>query len=216
MSFVKIISSMLMLLLLCCQSKSKKEENIAPEGWIALFDGKSLDSWEANENPNTFTVKDGMIVAEGPRSHLYYKGAVKQADFKNFEFRADYKTEAKANSGIYFHTKFDFSTSPQKGYETQIYNTYGDGPSTGSLYNVVNFTDSPIADNEWFTVHITVVDKRIVVKLNDQLRLDYDEDTDENATDRKQPKLSSGPFALQHWNPKSRSYIKNIFVKPLP
>jgi len=216
MKYQNLMLNMMIILFIGCQSDRYKTDNIAPEGWIALFDGKSLDGWKANENPGTFKVKDGMMVAEGGRSHLFYFGSVQQADFKNFEFRADYKTEAKANSGIYFHTDFDYSTSPGKGYETQIYNTYGDGPSTGSLYNVVNFTDSPIADNEWFTVYITVIGKRIVIKLNNTLRLDYDEETDANAVNRNDRKLSSGTFALQHWDSKSRSYIKNIFVKPLP
>ncbi|RPI01053.1 MAG: DUF1080 domain-containing protein, partial [Calditrichaeota bacterium] len=32
------------------------------DGWISLFDGKSLDGWRANEHPKTFQVRDGMIV----------------------------------------------------------------------------------------------------------------------------------------------------------
>ena len=36
-------------------------------GWISLFDGKSLSGWRASENKDTFSVRDGMIVVEGPR-----------------------------------------------------------------------------------------------------------------------------------------------------
>jgi hypothetical protein len=32
------------------------------DGWVPLFDGKSLDGWKANEHPQTFSVKDGEIV----------------------------------------------------------------------------------------------------------------------------------------------------------
>ena len=31
---------------------------------ISLFDGKSLDGWKVSENPDSFSVKDGMIVAQ--------------------------------------------------------------------------------------------------------------------------------------------------------
>ena len=46
----------------------------AQEGWISLFDGKSLDGWKVGENAATFSVQDGAIVVFGPRAHLYYMG----------------------------------------------------------------------------------------------------------------------------------------------
>ena len=36
------------------------------DGWISLFDGKTLDGWKASENPSTFSVADGAIVVNGP------------------------------------------------------------------------------------------------------------------------------------------------------
>src|SRR5580698_2415694 len=57
------------------------------DGWYSLFDGKSLDGWKINENPDTFSVRDGEIVVNGPRAHLFYEGAVKDHEFKNFEFK---------------------------------------------------------------------------------------------------------------------------------
>ena len=39
--------------------------------WIPLFDGKSLAGWKASENPASFKVQDGAIVAHGPRAHLF-------------------------------------------------------------------------------------------------------------------------------------------------
>src|SRR5882757_898871 len=43
-------------------------------GWHLLFDGKSLDGWQASDKPGTFSVADGQIVVKGPRSRLFYKG----------------------------------------------------------------------------------------------------------------------------------------------
>jgi len=38
----------------------------ADGAWTALFNGKDLTGWKANENVTTFSVKDGAIVAHGP------------------------------------------------------------------------------------------------------------------------------------------------------
>lgn len=60
--------------------------------WISIFDGKSLDGWEASENKDSWKVDDGSLITSGPRSHLYYSGDISDHDFKNFEFMADVKT----------------------------------------------------------------------------------------------------------------------------
>ena len=65
-----------------CGSQKQQQS----DGWVSLFDGKSLDGWQASENKGTFTVKDGTIAVDGDRSHLFYMGPVQNHDFKNFEF----------------------------------------------------------------------------------------------------------------------------------
>jgi hypothetical protein len=42
---------------------------------------------------------------------------VKNHDFKNFEFRAEVMTTPGSNSGLYFHTAYQESSWPTKGYE---------------------------------------------------------------------------------------------------
>ena len=37
-------------------------DRVKEDGWIPLFDGKTLDGWKANENPATFSVADGAIM----------------------------------------------------------------------------------------------------------------------------------------------------------
>ncbi len=44
------------------------------DGWISLFNGKNLNGWTASENKATFSVRDGIILVKGPRSHLFYSG----------------------------------------------------------------------------------------------------------------------------------------------
>ena len=102
-------------------------------GWKLLFDGTTLKGLKISENPESFMVRDGMIVARGrgtaikeqaphPKCHLFYVGQDGEASFKDFEFQADIKTEHLANSGIYFHTAFVADAWPQKGFEIQIDN----------------------------------------------------------------------------------------------
>ena len=59
------------------------------DGWISLFDGKSLAGWKANEAPDTFKVENGELIVKGPRAHLFYVGDVQGAKFKNFELKLD-------------------------------------------------------------------------------------------------------------------------------
>jgi len=42
------------------------------DGWVSLFDAKSLTGWKVGENANTFSVENGTIVAHGPTAHLFY------------------------------------------------------------------------------------------------------------------------------------------------
>ena len=86
--------------------------------WITMFDGKTLDGWKASEEPGSFEVKDGTIVANvtgKKRSHLFYMA--EKEPFKNFEFEAEVKTMPGSNSGIYFHTQFQDTGWPKKGFE---------------------------------------------------------------------------------------------------
>ena len=85
------------------------------EGFYSLFDGKSLDGWKANENPQSFKVQDGNIVVNGQRSHLFYVGPVNNHDFKDFHFKAEVMTFPNSNSGIYFHTKYQDKGFPNAG-----------------------------------------------------------------------------------------------------
>ena len=104
--------------------------------WVSLFDGKSLTNWKVGENAGTFSVENGTIIAHGPTAHLFYTGDVHQHSFKNFEFKADVMTTPGSNSGIYFHTEYQDSSWPKKGYEVQVNNSHTDWRRTGSLYAV--------------------------------------------------------------------------------
>jgi hypothetical protein len=65
-----------------------------------------------------------------------------------------------------------------------------------------------VKDNEWYTEHIIVQDKHIIVKVNDRVINDF--------TETDQGKLSSGTIALQGHDPKSKVLYKDVMVKILP
>ncbi len=184
----------------------------AEEGWISLFNGENLDGWRAGENPQSFSVEDGAIVAHGPRAHLFYEGPVEDHNFENFHFKADVMTKPNANSGIYFHTRFQEEGWPSVGYEVQVNVSHGDAKKSGGLYGVADVAAPPAQDNEWYTQEIIVQGKRIISKINGEVVVDYTEDPADIRGDRR---LSSGTFAIQAHDPGSRVYIKNIQVKPL-
>jgi hypothetical protein len=200
----------------------------AKEGWISLFDGKTLTGWKANENPQTaFTIENGMIVTHGTRSHLFYDGPVQNHDFKNFEFRADVMTTTGSNSGIFFHTKYQDSGWPSNGYEAQVNSSHSDPKRTASLYNTVDKVEkegsSLSKDGKWFRYDIIVKGKQIIMKVDGKTIVDYTEPADTKPpANRPGKRLSSGTFALQAHPPVGKPadggkvYYKNIMVKPLP
>lgn len=190
--------------------------NTKPD-WKSLFDGKTLNNWKVGNNAGTFTVEDGMIVANGPVAHLFYDGDINNHRFKNFEFKADVMTTPGSNSGIYFHTGYQQSGWPAKGYEVQVNNSHTDWRRTGSLYGIEDVKEVYVKDNEWYTEYIKVEGKRVVIKINDKTVVDYTEpdNINRNGGDSLR-KLSSGTFALQGHDPKSKVYYKNLLVNVLP
>lgn len=197
------------LLLVGCQTSQQAG------GWKSLFDGKSLSGWKASENKDTFTVKDGMIVAHGPRSHLFYIGPVNNADFKNFEFKADVMTTPGSNSGIYFHTEYQEKDWPAKGFECQVNTTHTDPKKTGGLYGIQDvMNNAPSKDNQWFNYYIKVEGKHVIIKIDGKTTVDWTEPEEPPRTSGR--KINHGTFALQGHDPKSIVYYKKIMVRPLP
>lgn len=201
------------VLLTICFSVSGQQES----DWISLFDGKSLKGWKASENPGTFKVENGAIVVDGPRAHLFYVGPVKNHNFKNFEFKAQVMTTPGSNSGMYFHTEYQEEGWPSKGYEVQVNNSHTDWRRTGSLYGIDDVREVSVKDNEWFTQHIIVQGKHVIVKVNGETVVDYTEPDNVASSDGEAGRsISSGTFALQGHDPDSKVYYKDVMVKPLP
>ena len=199
--------AMMSTLVACCAAAEKPE---AKDGWISLFDGKSLDGWKVGHNASSFRVEDGMIVVNGPVAHLFYVGDVQQHDFKNFHLKVELMTFPKANSGIYFRTQYQEKGWPKYGYEAQVNNSHSDPKRTGSLYGVKDVYEVPAKDNVWFTEEVIAEGKHIVIKVDGKTLVDYTEPADVAPT-----RLPHGTFALQGHDPGSKVYYRSILVKVL-
>lgn len=191
------------------------DEKTAGDGWIAMFNGKDLSGWKVSEeNPGSFKIEEGILIVDGPRAHLFYTGPEGDAKIRNFEFEASIKTFPKANSGVFIHTRWQAFGWPAHGYEAQVNATHPDPRKTGSVYAVKDvMNDAPHKDGEWFTYHIRVEGKRIVIKVNDKVVNDYTEPEDPGHATRK---LSEGTIAIQAHDPNSVIHYKNVRYRPLP
>jgi hypothetical protein len=209
------------------------------DGWISMFNGKDLTGWKSNDEvPNVFTVENGELKVSGGRSHLFYVGDDGKATFKNFILKAKVKTTPGSNSGLYFHTAFQATGWPDKGFECQVNSTHKDPKKTGSLYGVINILAlaegqkepeggqhikvpaAPSVDGEWFDYEISVKGKQITLSVNGKVTVEFTEpegwDPAKELKNMPGRKLSEGTFAIQGHDPMSTTYYKDIMVKPLP
>lgn len=212
------------------------EDNVPPEGFRAVFNGKDLTGWYglshfdprklAEMTPEEraakktadledlkahWTVENGELVNDG---HGVY--ATTEDSFRDYELWIDYKTVPKADSGIYL------KGSPQ----VQIWDwteeskfNLGADKGSGGLWN--NNPGNPgkdplvLADKpfgEWNKFRILQVGGRTTVYLNDKLVVDHA--VMDNYWDRSQPLFAAGPVQLQTHGGEIR--WKNIFVREIP
>jgi hypothetical protein len=197
------------------------------DDWQPLFNGKDLTGWRANNDPESFTVKDGLlrVRASGRTSaHLFYVGDRKDGveAFKDFELEATARAEPDANSGIFVHT--DMSTRDDqkhlaKGYEVQLNSSAKEKRKTGSLYAVADLDKSPVDETKWFTVRVVVRGKRITVALDGKEVVDYTEPADVVRPKERAGRrfaAEGGAIALQAHDAESVWYFNDIRVKRLP
>ena len=185
--------------------------------WQSLFDGKSLEGWDAEDHKECFKAQGGCIVAGGgPLARLSYVGPVNKHDFKNFELKVEVLAMPGSNGGVFFHTGPQ-SKFLKKGYEAQVCNSCGDKRQTGSLLVVEDHDTSHVKDDAWFEYHILVSGKRIVLKVNGKMTVDYTEPANVKRPDSWEDRvLSHGLIALQAHDPKSTVLYRKIRVKVLP
>lgn len=180
------------------------------EGFVSLFDGKTLDGWKVGGNASAFKVVDGAIVANGDCSHLFYTGKDGAPKYENFELRLDVMTKPNSNGGVYISTVYQEKGWPSRGYEVQVNNTQSDWRKSGGLYGIVD-NKEPFKDNEWMKYVIRVEDGKVNVTVNDKVLVkDYVADEGKSKLEK-----GGGTFAFQAHDPGSTTMYKNVRVKAL-
>ncbi|GHT24055.1 hypothetical protein FACS189419_08740 [Planctomycetales bacterium] len=93
------------------------------EGFVSLFDGKTLDGWDGN--PAIWSVKDGIIVGQTAKegdAHLTYNQFLiyKGEEFGNFILKADIKLSQNGNSGFQYRSKRNEKPWSVSGYQADF------------------------------------------------------------------------------------------------
>jgi hypothetical protein len=216
---LRLLAAALMLVpLLAALSFAADDPKPDADGFVDLFNGKDLSGWKVGDKADAWKVEDGQIVVSNGPSHLFYDGRVGNHDFKNFHLKAEVLTKPHANSGIYFHTKYQESGWPAQGFEAQVNQTHSDRKKTGGLYNIKDVMDTPPAvDDKWFLYEIIVDGKHVTLKVDGKVTCDWTEPTPPRPPkDMPGRFLQRGTIALQGHDPKSETHFKSIKIKLLP
>jgi hypothetical protein len=194
-------------------------EKEIPEGFTPIFNGKNLDGWYGNNPHTTAKAKDGetaaVIAAQQDefKAHWTVEGdelvndghgpyATTAKEYGDIEFLIDYKTVAKADSGIYLRG----NPQVQIWDYTKEGGKWGRGADRGSG-GLFNNSPKSVAKNplvladksfgEWNHFRIRQLGSRTSVWLNDKLVVDnaiMENYWDKNGT---KPMVARGPIHLQ-------------------
>ena len=149
------------------------------DGWIALFDGKSLDGWWIEgRNKNGFAVKDGCIEWAGLGGSML----LTHERYNNFMLRLEWKIRDGGNSGVFLRAP-RANRASKIGMEFQLQGDCGRGPDahgTGSIYDVAapRINASKPA-GEWNSIELTLDGPQFKALLNGEVIQDMNLDENE-------------------------------------
>lgn len=213
-------------------SSIRAAEPTPPSGFRAIFNGKDLTGWyglnphnganlkgeqkEANlkqqraDFPKAWKIENGELVNDGTGPY-----ATTEAEFGDIELRLEYKTVAKADSGIYlrgtpqvqiwdWNQKFDLKNPNRKPHlgSGGLFNNTPSAPGRDPQV----LADKPFG--EWNQFRIRQIGARTWVWLNEKLVVD--DAVMENFWDRTKPLPAKGPIMLQTHGGEIR--WRNLFV----
>ena len=190
-----------------------------PEGFVALFDGKTLDGWKATGKMDQWAAEDGLIVCKGGGGGWL----LTEKEFADFEFRCEYRwTKEGGNSGVALRAPVKGDPA-YAGMEIQLIDDenwekihkfkLADYQHTGSIYDV---QPAKLRANkqigEWNTVRIVCQGRKVVVEQNDKELVNANLDDFEKKYD-KHPglKRDKGHVGFQSYN--IQVEFRNVYLK---
>lgn len=213
-----------------------QENNKAPEGFTALFNGKDLTGWhgmghfdprelakmsaeekakkiaaDMEDVKQHWTVKDGDLINDGHGVYL-----TTDEEYGDYELWIDYKTVAQADSGIYLRANpqvqiWDYTEAGGKwniGADKGSGGLWNNSPGTAGK-DPTELADKPFG--EWNRFRIMQVGERTSVWLNGKHIVDHARM--ENFWDRNAPLFRQGVIQLQTHGGEIR--WKNIFLRKI-
>ena len=135
------------------------------EGFVTLFDGRSLDGWEAADG---FVVDDGTLLTRGAKAGDLYT----TAEYGNVILRLDYMLSPVGNSGVFVRT--ELGRHAETGFEVQLlapWTPYRDDlHCTGSLYGHVPVTTRPDeSTGVWHSMEIVLDRDTVIVSVDGKM-----------------------------------------------
>lgn len=197
------------------QSAAAKPDD---EGFVSLFDGKTMAGWEGNEA--MFRIDQGGIVGgnlKTPIPHNYF--LCTKDEYGDFELRLDVKVVGKdANAGIQFRSARITGSEEVSGYQADV-GGVGKRLVWGSLYDESRrnrfvaeadpaVVESAVKPDDWNAYVIRAVGPKVELFINGVQTLDYTEPDD--TISRK------GIIGLQiHSGPPTEAWYRDVRIKPL-
>lgn len=169
------------------------------EGWISLFDGRSLFGWDVPKSTNWHVEEDAIVADSGEKSLLLTPFAL-----DDFELRCDFHLAAGGNSGLFLRTADNASNPATDTYELNICDSHSTH-KTGSL--VGRFVAEKISSVEgsWHNFRVVCEGPRIQVWLDGNPIVDF--------TDSSDAVRLTGKLGLQM--NQGRAAYRKICVRPL-
>jgi len=147
----------------------------ADDGWVDLFDGKTLDGWHQCNGTATFVVEDGTVLgttAEGsPNSFLCTKKL-----YSDFELKFEVKVDDALNSGVQIRSKCHGGVPSGRVHGPQVEIAtngtagfvYGEALSTGWLSQDRGDPEAKAAfkRGEWNSYHVVANGDSIKTTVN--------------------------------------------------
>ena len=100
--FSSIVSAIVLFCVPCGLAQSPLAKRVKEaKGFVSIFDGKTLDGWEAmpKETAPAWVVKDGMIVGDGDKGRGYLTYS-KHKEISDLELTFSYRFPGEGNSGV--------------------------------------------------------------------------------------------------------------------
>lgn len=188
----------------------------AKEGFVSLFDGKTLEGWQGAVKG--YTIKDGTMICE-PGGDLFTK-----KEYANFALRFEFKLPPGGNNGVSIRAPLK-GTSAYAGMEIQIlddghekYKDLHDYQVHGSIYGVVPAKRGFLKPaGEWNSEEIVADGGHIKVTVNGTVVTDADiSKIDKTMDGQEHPGLHNAKGYIGwagHGDPVS---FRNIRIKELP